>query len=154
MNETEEKILELLTQKKQIFLNIEEISEKMLLMDVDELIDAVEKRQMLLEQIQKIDQEIRGYCDRQPEIRPFLNHTQLAQTEKQKIFYNISLEIKATANRIMQGEKEIEKYMLVKKQQVKEKIEELNQTGQVVAKRYRQVLSGSMRQNKNFLRKF
>lgn len=155
MNMVKEKILSLLQEKQRIFLEIEKISEKMFSLEVDELIEAVGQRQELLDEVQNLDSEIRRCCDEQPDIRPLLNHTQLANTQEEKMFYDLSLEIKATANRIMQGEEEREKYMKLKKQEIKEKIEKLNSTGQVTAKRYHQVIAAGIEEaNKKFSRNF
>lgn len=155
MKEVWKEILDRLEEKNRYLMEIEKISEKMLQMEVEELEQAMEKRAELLEKVGKEDVCLREMCATDQRARDLLNHNQLPQTEDEQKLYDGSLKVKATANRIYQGEATLKQYMEHKKSQILDKIQELNKRGAGAIRGYSQVLStGSKTESKNFSKNF
>lgn len=127
-----------LQQKKQMFLLLEQQSEKMLVMQADQLEKAVENRQNLLEQIEELDQRLRALCKDWHELAGLLNHECLPSTSNEQEIYQLDSEIKAIANRILRGEQAIQQHIYAEQNRIKEKIEKMNKSGYTVAKKYQQ----------------
>lgn len=155
MNSLFEQAIQYVNQKRELFQELETISEKMLLMEVEELIESVETRGDLLNQIAQQDAELKTLCVQNDAIRQMLNNTRLPQTEQEEELYNSSMQVKAAASRIMESEKTIEEYMQYKRNELKTKIEQLNTSSQSTAKYYHKVIAGGITENsKNFSRNF
>lgn len=155
MEQHRQELLTRLQQKREWFLQIEEIVDNMLLMDVEELEAAVKQRGNLLEQIAQQDEVIREICQHDTQAREMLNHTRLPNDEEERQLYDASLNVKAVANQIIQAEPEVERYMKKKQQELLDKIQNLNISGQASARRYRQIISASLGgEPKNFSRNF
>lgn len=137
MDDNRAHALQLLREKEQLLLELETLSEQMLGMHVDELADAVKKRQSLLLQVQERDNQLRLWCDDDAPMREAMNQTAVPQEETLRALYQASLSVKAVANRILQGEQAIERHMQAERTRLKKKIEKLNQGGASVAKMYR-----------------
>lgn len=155
MNPLFEQAIQSINQKKQLFQEVETICEKMLVMEVEDLIASVEKRAVLLEQIAQQDAELKVLCTQENAIKEMLNNTRLPNTEEEEQLYQSSMKVKAIASRILEGEKTIEEYMQYKTNELKNKIEQLNGSSQSTAKRYHQVIAGGIvSDSKNFSRNF
>lgn len=149
-------VMELLQQKKQAFSLLEQQSEAMLGMEVQELEQAIENRQSLLNQIQKIDDTLKKIGLQWQELPTILNRQRLPENPQEQNIYQLDGEIKAIANRVMQGEKGIAEYICTQKKRIKEKIEKLNKSGYTVAKKYHQsvMTGGTMQYQKKKSRNF
>ena len=129
---------ELLCSKKELFFQLEELTEQMSLLEVDALAVIMETRQRILQEISVLDEQIVAFCDEDEELRTALNHKCRKQDLSPELakFYDVSLAIKATANRIVQNDEHIQMHMEFEKKRALEKIQQLNTSGPVVASRY------------------
>ncbi len=155
MNALFEQAIQHQTEKKQLFAEVEAISEQMLLMEVDELIESVSKRGNLLERVSQQDEMLKALCRQDAAIKEMLNNSRLPQSPEEQQLYQLTMEVKAIANRLMQGEKTIAEYMQYKRSELRDKIEKLNASSQSTAKRYHQVIAAGIgADSKNFSRNF
>lgn len=155
MKEVWKEILNRLEQKNGYLMEIEQISEKMLQMEVEELEQAMEKRAELLQKVAEEDGCLREMCAVDQRVRDLLNHKELPQNKEEQQLYDGSLKVKATANRIYQGEATLKQYMESKKSQILDKIQQLNKRGGGAIRGYSQVLStGNQNESKNFSKNF
>lgn len=148
------KLLQLLEEKKELFLEMEQVSEKMLLMDADELTQACSQRQKILDQVQEIDRVLKGVCQEDEEARLVMNHEVQPEAEDKalKALYEMSFAVKAVVNRIVREEEARRNHMEQQRDAIKYKIEELNQSGSSVARQYLQTAKMNG-QDLSFLRK-
>lgn len=148
------KLLQLLEEKKELFLEMEQVSEKMLLMDADELAQACSQRQKILDQVQEIDRVLKGMCQEDEEARLVMNHEVQPEAEDKalKALYEMSFAVKAVVNRIVREEEARRNHMEQQRDAIKYKIEELNQSGSSVARQYLQTAKMNG-QDLSFLRK-
>ena len=148
------KLLQLLEEKKELFLEMEQVSEKMLLMDADELTQACSQRQKILDQVQEIDRVLKGMCQEDEEARLVMNHEVQPEAEDKalKALYEMSFAVKAVVNRIVREEEARRNHMEQQIDAIKHKIEELNQSGSSVARQYLQTAKMNG-QDLSFLRK-
>ena len=148
------KLLQLLEEKKELFLEMEQVSEKMLLMDADELAQACSQRQKILDQVQEIDRVLKGMCQEDEEARLVMNHEVQPEAEDKalKALYEMSFAVKAVVNRIVREEEARRNHMEQQRDAIKYKIEELNQSGTSVARQYLQTAKMNG-QDLSFLRK-
>lgn len=128
----------LLCQKRTLFLEIEDLTNQMSTLPVDDLINVVAKRAELLAQVKTIDDSITEHCKDNALLRNALNHDNIAQNLPQELkqISHDSLSIKAIVNRIKNSEEYITMYLETEKTRIVKKIEELNHSGSVVANRY------------------
>lgn len=148
------KLLQLLEEKKELFLEMEQVSEKMLLMDADELTQACSQRQKILDQVQEIDRVLKGMCQEDEEARLVMNHEVQPEAEDKalKALYEMSFAVKAVVNRIVREEEARRNHIEQQRDAIKHKIEELNQSGSSVARQYLQTAKMNG-QDLSFLRK-
>ena len=148
------KLLQLLEEKKELFLEMEQVSEKMLLMDADELTQACSQRQKILDQVQEIDRVLKGMCQEDEEARLVMNHEVQPEAEDKalKALYEMSFAVNAVVNRVVRGEEARRNHMEQQRDAIKYKIEELNQSGSSVARQYLQTAKMNG-QDLSFLRK-
>lgn len=148
------KLLQLLEEKKELFLEMEQVSEKMLLMDADELTQACSQRQKILDQVQEIDRVLKGMCQEDEEARLVMNHEVQPEAEDKalKALYEMSFAVKAVVNRIVREEEARRNHVEQQRDAIKYKIEELNQSGSSVARQYLQTAKMNG-QDLSFLRK-
>lgn len=128
----------LLAQKKQLFLELESVTADMSLYQVEELAECMEKRSRLLQQVEQADDELRLICSADEQLRQVLNN-QCSREELSPTLaalYDASLSIKAVVNRMMKNDDAIKEHLEYEKQRITQKIEELNQSGAVVADKY------------------
>lgn len=129
-------ILQLLAEKQQLFSEIEKMTEDLCAQQVDELVQCMEKRGELLEQIKVIDCKIEKNCGE--ELRPVLHHACARGDLSQDLvkYYDAALAIKAIANRIIKNEDGVRLHLESEKQRIAKKLEELNHSGFSVANQY------------------
>lgn len=148
------KLLQLLEEKKDLFLEMEQVSEKMLSMNADELGEACSQRQKILDQVQEIDRVLKNICREDEDARRAMNHEVQPQDQEDdlKALYEMSFSVKAVVNRIVREEEARRNHIEQERDVIKHKIEELNQSGTSVAKQYLQTakING---QDLSFLRK-
>lgn len=132
--------LQLLQEKEKLLLQVEQQSEQMLNMHVDELAAAVNNRQRLLQQVQEKDRQLRQLCEEDQPLRDALNQTVVPGDDELQRLYRASMAVKAAANRILQGEGSIERHMQAERERLKGKIEKLNRGSASAAKRYRKAM--------------
>ena len=128
----------LLTRKKNLFLQLEEVTGNMSLLQVEELLISTEQRGLLLEEINELDMELKAYYLQDPLLKSAITHScnksqlppQLAE------LYDISLTVKAIANRILKNDENIKIHLNFEKERILSKIQQLNTSGDVVASKY------------------
>ena len=127
-----------LTRKKNLFLQIEEITDNMCLLQVEELLVSVEARQIRLEEITQLDITLKEYCQEDPLLKSVLNHdcTTKGLSDELCTLYDIALSIKACVNRIMQNDENVRLHLAFEKDRILSNIEQLNTSSTVVADRY------------------
>lgn len=130
------KMLQTLAEKKELFLEMEQISDQMLVMDAEELGQAYEQRQKLMDQAAELDKALRTMCEEDPQARDAMNHVSQPEDEQLRQLYDMSRAIKAAANRMLDGEEYRRQHIIAQRDQAKKKIEELNKSGSSVAKHY------------------
>ena len=128
----------LLAQKKQLFLELEAVTADMPLYQVEELAECMEERGRLLKKIEQIDEELRTRFASDEPLHSALNN----QCDREGLspalreLYDASLGVKAVVNRIIKNESAITDHLEYEKQRITQKMEELNQSGGVVADKY------------------
>lgn len=130
------KMLQTLEEKKDLFAEMEQLSDQMLAMDADELGQAYEQRQKLMDQAAELDKAIRTMCEEDPQARDAVNHVSQPEDAQLRELYDVSRAIKAAASRILEGEEYRRKHVEVERDKAKKKIEELNKSGSSVAMHY------------------
>ena len=127
-----------LTRKKNLFLQIEEITGNMCLLQVEELLVSVAERQIRLDEITQLDITLKEYCQEDPLLKKVLNHdcTTNQLTPELCTLYDIALAIKACVNRIIQNDESIRLHLAFEKDRILSKIEQHNTSSTVVADRY------------------
>ncbi len=138
-------LLNLLSKKKNLFLQFEEISEKMFLNTIDQLEQDMEKREEILQTVSAIDQSIAGLCENHPRWERVLKH-ELSPTTLQPdemTLYDTSLSIKAIVNRILSNAPALEEHLASEKQRIADKMSELDYRTKTMVDGYHQsVLTG------------
>lgn len=131
-------LLPLLARKKLLFLEVEEVTSDMCVLSIEDLVIHTDKRGRLLEEISKIDEEIKLLCDNDTALWDALNHICGRQDLPDELaeLFDLSLSIKAVINRILKNEDNIRLHLISEKQRVVEKMENLNMSGTSVAERY------------------
>lgn len=130
------KMLQTLEEKKELFAEMVQLSDQMLAMDAEELGQAYEQRQKLMDQAAELDKAIRAMCDEDPQARDALNHVSQPQDEQLRRLYDVSRAIKAAATQMMEGEEYRRRHAQAERDKAKRKIEELNKSGSSVAMHY------------------
>lgn len=135
-----QQLVDLLLKKKELFLELEETTSDMSVVPFESLVDRMEQRGQLLEEIGRIDGEIKEICQGDDEARAALNHTcdREGLTPELEQLYDLSLGIKAVVNRVMKYEEQITMHLEFEKKRIEEKMEALNVSGSAVANRYHQ----------------
>ena len=128
----------LLCHKKDLFFQLELLTEHMCLQDVDALVDTMEKRTIIFKEIESLDILIKTFTNDDHKLRQALNHEFPKNTFDTELamLYDLSLSIKACINRINQNDDHILLHMDFEKQLILGKIEKLNTSGAVAANKY------------------
>ncbi len=124
--------------KLELFENLELISESMTLLEVDELLVCIEKRGVLIEEIELVDNKLKDACLSDENLKASLNHTSSRDSfdAQLKNIYDISLKIKAIANRMLQNDENIRQHMAFEKERITTHIEKLNGSSTAAAGKY------------------
>lgn len=132
------RILELLIEKKNLFVQFELATEPMLIGDVDECEQCMEIRTRCMEKIEAIDGEIGTLIVGQVPLRRALNHdcSREELPSELRSIYDASFEVKAVANRLLKNSDGILMHLEDEKQRITDKIEEISQSGSSVAGHY------------------
>ena len=130
--------LQLLNRKKNLFLQLEEITGNMTLLEVDGLLNSVEQRGVLLKEVEDIDATLRAYFLSDPLLKSVISHACNKNDLSPPLcdLYDISLTIKAIVNRIALNDGNIRLHLKFEKDRILSNIQKLNQGGAVVADRY------------------
>lgn len=128
----------LLSEKLNVFKELEVITESMCILDVDNIIKAVESRERLLENIFKIDAELLVFFEKDQKLSDCVNlvSSRLDLSDELLAMYDLSFKIRGCVNRIRKNENQIREYMQFQKDQILSKIESLNQSASSVANKY------------------
>lgn len=142
---TEQQILSLLSRKKELFLELEEVTANMCILPLEELSLCTDKRGTLLDKIQTTDLEIKALCSQDRDIVAALNNTCEREGLSGELgaLFDASISVKAVVNRIIKNEDSIRMHLTMEKQKIAEKMEELAHSGEAVAEKYhKSVLTG------------
>ncbi|NLV86904.1 MAG: hypothetical protein GX025_06775 [Clostridiales bacterium] len=131
-------ILELLTKKKDLFFEIEDLTEKMKYAPVEELSDIFEARGKVLSLVGEIDNEIRELSYEDKALKSLLNNSSSPEglSGMAADIYKASLSVKAVANRVLNSEPELMSRIEDEKQKILSRIEEMNSSSHSVAGSY------------------
>ena len=125
-------------EKRELFLRIEQVSERMREASADELAELFAERGELLEQVQALDENIKELAKGDESILAALANKSEPETlegDLKKIF-EASMKVKAIANRVANGELIIKEHIEAERDGLREKIEEMNASSQSVAGSY------------------
>ena len=130
--------LQLLNRKKNLFLQLEEITGNMTLLEVNELITSMEQRGVLLKEVEDLDATLHAFCVNDPLLRGAINHTCTKDNLSQDLctIYDISLTVKSIVNRITLNDDNIRIHLSYEKERILSHISKLNTSGTSVASRY------------------
>lgn len=134
------RVIEILNEKRKLFLEIERVTEPMYYGEADEIADCMEKRSTLIEKIILLDNEIKELCAGDEPLRDALNNKCNRQglIESLAEVYDASTGVFAVINRIIGNQKAIEEHLLDEKARIEEKIKETESSGYSVANQYYQ----------------
>lgn len=130
--------LYLLSQKYRLFFELESLTDNMSLLEVGALIESMDRRTKLLEEISLLDVALKDACEADSALQKALNH----QCNKRDLspelakFYDISLSIKAIIMRIQNNDENIRAHLDFEKKRIISKLEQINHSGGVVANSY------------------
>ncbi len=148
-------ILGLLQQKADILLEIEQVTGAMLLEHGEMLIGLAQKRQNLFAQLRQPDAELRELCAQDENVQQILNHARLPETVQEQQLYDASQQVCAVANRLMEEQPNLHKYLENERETLRTKLQKLNAGSQSVAGHYRKVImTGLQEQPKKFSKNF
>ena len=125
-------------EKRELFLRIEQVSERMREASADELAELFAERGELLEQVQALDENIKELAKGDESILAALANKSEPETLEgdQKKIFEASMKVKAIANRVANGELIIKEHIEAERDGLREKIEEMNVSSQSVAGSY------------------
>ena len=130
--------LQLLNRKKNLFLQLEEITGSMTLLEVDELLTCIEQRGVLLTEVADIDATLHAYYLTDPMLKSAISHSCTKNDLSPALcdLYDISLTIKSIVNRITLNDGNIRLHLKFEKERILSNIEKLNKGGTGVADKY------------------
>ena len=131
-------ILELLAQKKALFLELESVSADMPLYQVEELAECMEKRGVIFRDAEQVDEELGMLSASDPELRLTLSNrcNRDGLSPALLAVYDASLGVKAVANRIQKSDGLIKEHLEYEKQRITQRMEELNHSSEKAADKY------------------
>lgn len=138
MTEKQE-ILQLLEEKQQLMHKIEELSDAIYALPIEELQDRIGKRQALVHKMELIDEKVDLLCSGlEKQVREAVeNNCDRGTLEGENAqIYDKALAIKAIAHRVLEDADLVRERMEYEIAQTKEEIESLNTSSAVVAGRY------------------
>lgn len=130
----------LLEKKLQLFMEITQITDTMITLDADGLFDAVNQREQILAQIQAIDNNINNLSLENSLLLDSINNTCSKDSLSSILqdIYDISFKIKGLITKLVRNEESIRVYIENEKQEILDKIQNLNQSSNSVASKYSQ----------------
>ena len=148
MNGCQEIIL-LLQKKKELLLEVEEISASMKIAPAEELMALFTDRGRLLEKAQDVETNIRALTNGNEQMRSALNNSCEPRTLDSELLrvYEESLRVKAVANRILREEEGIKDHITLERDGLLKKIQELNSSSGSVADSYRRCVQTGVPNN-------
>ncbi len=134
-----EDLVKLLSRKKGLATSFEAVTADMLYEENSGvLMQMVERREQILEQMSGLDDIIRATCEGDKDLLDALNHRSNRGGLDQNLgkIYDASMEVKAVLNRLQNGNEAIVEHLMNVKANLKEKIEEVNSSSHSVAQKY------------------
>lgn len=136
----ETQILRLLSDKRDLFLEMEEVTSAMCLQQVEQIAESMDRRSRLIERIDLVDASLADLCAGRDWVRAAMQHTCDRDGLPQELgeVYDASMAVKAVVNRIVRNDDAVKAHLEFEKQRVLQKVEELNRSGTAVANQYYQ----------------
>lgn len=139
-------ILSLLREKKELLLEIEQVSNEMKNAPAEELMSLFTRRGELLERAKTLGERIDLLAEGDETLTAALKNSAEPGTLEGELFsvYDESLRIKAVANRILREEEGIKEHIQAEKDGLLEKLQGLNSSSSSVAGSYRRCVQTGM----------
>ncbi len=138
MKKTYIHVLDMLAEKRETFLQLEEITGSLALQGADEIISSMKKRADLFETMRGLDKKISSEAADDRKLRDALNNAcnRADVEENLEEIFDLSLKIKAIANRLIKNENLVLEHFDSEKKSILQEIEKLNRSGTAAANRY------------------
>lgn len=142
-------IIQFLSTKKELFLEIEATMDLLSYGEVDEITACMEERNKIIEQVKAIDIKIKAVCEKDKMLLAALNNS----CNKSEIsptlieIYDASLGVKAVVNRIMNNDNMVTMHLEHLQKKVLKQIKQMNTSVYVVADKYHRSLEGVTKRN-------
>lgn len=140
-------ILDLLAQKKKLFLQFEQASEAMCFCPVDEMDEHMCERLELQQKIQELDEQLAPLYQAVPGAQRAVSHAderELLSPELAEL-YDAALSVKGVVNRILLNEPTLLERVQLERGTLLQKLEETRQSSSSVAKGYYKTMSTGQR---------
>lgn len=142
----ETQILRLLSEKRDLFLEMEEVTSAMCFQQVEQIAESMDRRSRLVGRIDMLDATIRDLCAGRELVQACIHHTCDRDGLPQELgeVYDASMAVKAVVNRILRNDDAVKSHLEFEKQRVLQKVEEMNRSGTSVANQYYQSVKTAM----------
>lgn len=139
-----ETVMDCLRREKEIFLEIEQLTESLLYAEPDEAARTVERRGERIEQAAALRAQAVSACGEQAALRAAVAMEQQDAADAQaKAVYEASLAVRAVWNRVQLSEQAVVQRLSMEKQALLDKIENLGQdNGQIAGRYFQSVRTG------------
>ncbi len=148
-----EHVIILLNQKKEHFLELEQVTINMPLQNVDDMLLSMQNRKEILTLIDEVDTEIIKYSSIDKSLRTSLNHTcnKKDLNGDLSLIFDLSLSIKAIINRIESNNQVVLNHIELERDSIKSKLVSLNKSDKAAANKYYRstLLRGKQKQRTN-----
>ncbi len=131
-------VLDMLNEKQQLFLRLEETTSNTVVEKSEKFIDSMKKRADLFDSLRELDKKITAEAINDRKLRDALNNI----TNKKDVddslleIFDLSLKIKAIANRLLKNESLLFEHLKAERNSILKEIEKLNKSGTAAANRY------------------
>lgn len=128
----------LLVEKLNYYKEIEEITSQMSILDVDDILISLKKRETLLNKSAKVDKTLSELLEKNSFLKDVINSNCRRQDldDELRSIFDLSFSIKAIINRLQKNENLLRDHLELQKKQVLAKIEKLNKSPDTVAVKY------------------
>ncbi len=131
-------VLDMLNEKKVLFLKLEEITSSTVVETSDKIIDSMKKRADLFDSMRELDKKISSEAVKDRRLRDALNNSCNKKDVDETLLeiFDLSLNIKAIANRLVKNEALLFEHLKAERNSILKEIEKLNKSGTAAANRY------------------
>lgn len=144
-----EKAIELLREQRKAFLEMEGITERMVVAESEELEKEMEKRNQCFERARQIQQQLAELSGENPQLAEAiaLEGNEREYTGALAEVYEAAYAVRAVVNRLLQNDVLVRERLEIEREKLLGKIQMLNQSGSAVAQRYRKSVQAGYPRN-------